>query len=125
MGTGMGADLFAPWHIIILVVVLVILFGAKRLPGAANSLGQSMHIFKKSVQGLHPEDSAANPSPTDATAGQWATTPPAVAAPPPAVAAPDATQQQLLDLQRQVQDLQRQSAGGNGQQSEAQTTRPI
>jgi|HubBroStandDraft_6_1064221.scaffolds.fasta_scaffold17395_3 sec-independent protein translocase protein TatA len=117
----MGSDLFAPWHIIILVVVLVILFGAKRLPGAANSLGQSMHIFKKSVQGLHPDDSAAsaaNPDPSDRTAGSWATT-------PPAVAAPDATQQQLIDLQRQVQDLQRQSAASNGQPSEAQTTRPI
>ena len=40
------------WHIIILVVVLVVLFGAKRLPGAARSLGQSMHIFKQSVSGL-------------------------------------------------------------------------
>ena len=43
-------DALAPWHIIILVVVLVVLFGAKRLPGAAQSLGQSMHIFKKSVR---------------------------------------------------------------------------
>ena len=56
-------DALAPWHIIILVVVLVVLFGAKRLPGAAQSLGKSMHIFKKSVQGLYPDDqdSAANP----------------------------------------------------------------
>ena len=61
-------DAFAPWHIIILVVVLVLLFGARRLPGAAQSLGQSMHIFKKSVQGLHPDDqdSAANPSAANA-----------------------------------------------------------
>jgi sec-independent protein translocase protein TatA len=115
----MGSDLFAPWHIIILVIVLVILFGARRLPGAAQSLGQSMHIFRRSVQGLtsDPTDSAANP------AGSSATTNPAVtAAPPPAA---DATQQQLADLQRQVADLQRQSAGSNGQPSEAQTTRPI
>ncbi|MGB6455800.1 MAG: twin-arginine translocase TatA/TatE family subunit, partial [Streptosporangiaceae bacterium] len=40
-------DALAPWHIIILVVVLVLLFGARRLPGAAQSLGQSMHIFKR------------------------------------------------------------------------------
>ncbi len=110
-------DAFAPWHIIILLIVLVVLFGAKRLPGAAQSLGQSMHIFKKSVQGLHPDDqdSAANPS----AAVPWAANPQAT--PPPAVTAPDATQQQLLDLQRQVQDLQRQSAGSNGQPAETQS----
>lgn len=111
-------DALAPWHIIILVIVLVVLFGARRLPGAAQSLGQSMHIFKKSVQGLTPDDdSAANPP---------GTTPQGYFSPPPAaVPAPDATQQQLLDLQRQVQELQRQAADSNGQPSEAQTTRPI
>ena len=30
-----------PWHIIVLVVVLILLFGAKRLPDAARSLGRS------------------------------------------------------------------------------------
>lgn len=117
-------DALAPWHIIILVIVLVLLFGAKRLPGAAQSLGRSMHIFKKSVQGLMPDDqdSAANPS----GASFWAATPPATT-PPPAVTAPDATQQQLLDLQRQVQELQRHAAGSgsDGQSAETQTTRPI
>jgi sec-independent protein translocase protein TatA len=99
-----------------------VLFGAKRLPGAAQSLGQSMHIFKKSVQGLHPDDqdSAATPSASD---GFFSA--PAAPPPPPAVAAPDATAQQLADLQRQVQDLQRQSAGSNGQPSDAQTSQPI
>jgi sec-independent protein translocase protein TatA len=120
MGTDMG-DALAPWHIIILVVVLVVLFGAKRLPGAASSLGRSMHIFKNSVQGLHPDDqdSAANSS----GAVPWAANPQAT--PPPAVTAPDATQQQLQDLQRQVQDLQRQNAGGNGQAAEAQSPQPF
>jgi sec-independent protein translocase protein TatA len=114
-------DAFAPWHIIILLVVLVVLFGARRLPGAAQSLGQSMHIFKKSVQGLHPEeqDSAANSS----GAVPWAANPQATP-PPPAVTAPDPTQQQLLDLQRQVQELQR-NGGGNGQAAEAQTPQPF
>jgi sec-independent protein translocase protein TatA len=103
----MGSDLFAPWHIIILVIVLVLLFGAKRLPGAAQSLGRSMHIFRRSVQGLAEDDSdsAANP-----TGSSWTT--PAVTPPPPAA---DSTQQQLADLQRQVADLQRQSADSNGQ----------
>jgi sec-independent protein translocase protein TatA len=119
-------DALAPWHIIILVIVLVVLFGARRLPGAAQSLGQSMHIFKKSVQGLNPDDqdSAANPS------GQQfsSSLPPAfpAVAPPAAPPAQDATQQQLADLQRQVAELQRQSASsGNGQPAENQTSQPL
>jgi sec-independent protein translocase protein TatA len=113
-------DAFAPWHIIILVIVLVLLFGATRLPRAAQSLGQSMHIFKKSVQGLSPDDpqNAANP-------------PPGVAQALPPAPALDPTQQQLADLQRQVAELQRQSGSvSNGQpgQTEAgqtQTQQPL
>jgi sec-independent protein translocase protein TatA len=123
----MGSDLFAPWHIIILVVVLVILFGARRLPGAAQSLGQSMHIFRKSVQGLHGDgtDSAANPTGSGATTPSWTPLAAAGNPPPPAVPAPDATQQQLQDLQRQVQELQQQTANGTGQASGAQTSQQI
>ena len=105
-------DALAPWHIIILVIVLVLLFGARRLPGAAKSLGESMHIFKRSVQGLNPDvqDTAANP-------------PPSVTALPSV--APDATQQQLADLQRQVADLQRQAASvSNGQAGQTQAGQP-
>jgi len=119
-------DVFAPWHIIILLVVLVVLFGAKRLPGAADSLGRSMHIFKRSVQGLNPPDDADSAaSPNSSAAGTWAATSPPPT-PPSAVAAPDPTQQQLADLQRQVQELQRQSAasGSNGQPAETQTSQP-
>src|ERR1700685_234250 len=48
-----GDDMFDPSapHIIILLVVVLLLFGSSRLPGAANALGRSMNIFKKSVQG--------------------------------------------------------------------------
>ena len=46
----MGA--FKPWHIIVLVVVLVLLFGAKRLPDAARSLGRSLRIIKAETRGL-------------------------------------------------------------------------
>jgi sec-independent protein translocase protein TatA len=115
-------DALAPWHIIILVIVLVLLFGARRLPGAAQSLGQSMHIFKKSVQGLNP----------DSTAAPWVPSDQATAANPPEATAaalsapPDATQQQLADLQRQVADLQRQSASvNNGQAGQPQTQQPL
>jgi sec-independent protein translocase protein TatA len=45
-----------PWHIIVLVVVLLLLFGAKRLPDAARSLGRSMRIFKAETKGLLEDD---------------------------------------------------------------------
>lgn len=34
------------WHLVILLVVVVLLFGAQRLPGMARALGQSARIFK-------------------------------------------------------------------------------
>ena len=48
-----------PWHIAVLVVVLVLLFGAKRLPDAARSLGRSMRIIKSEVRGMSEDDVAA------------------------------------------------------------------
>jgi sec-independent protein translocase protein TatA len=53
----MGA--LRPWHIAILVVVLILLFGAKRLPDAARSLGRSMRILKAETKGLADDDVAA------------------------------------------------------------------
>lgn len=50
----MGA--LKPWHIIIFVVVLVLLFGAKRLPDAARSLGRSLRIIKAETKGLIDQD---------------------------------------------------------------------
>jgi sec-independent protein translocase protein TatA len=45
-----------PWHIIVLVVVLVLLFGAKRLPDTARSLGRSLRIIKAETKGLVDDD---------------------------------------------------------------------
>lgn len=50
----MGA--LKPWHIIVLVVVLLLLFGAKRLPDAARGLGRSLRIFKSETEGLMKDD---------------------------------------------------------------------
>ncbi len=49
----MGA--LQPWHWIILLLVVVLLFGSKRLPDAARSLGKSMRIFKSEVKELQAE----------------------------------------------------------------------
>jgi sec-independent protein translocase protein TatA len=101
----------SPTHLLILLVVVLLLFGSKRLPGAAKSLGESMHIFKKTVHG-----NEENGQPFDSTTATATAPAQPAAAQPPAlpVTAPayDAVhQQQLADLQRQVADLQRQSPG--------------
>jgi sec-independent protein translocase protein TatA len=55
----MGA--LRPVHILILVLVVVILFGWKRLPDAARSLGRSMRIFKSEVEEMK-KDGSTSPS---------------------------------------------------------------
>ncbi|MGH3729393.1 MAG: Sec-independent protein translocase subunit TatA [Micromonosporaceae bacterium] len=53
----MGA--LKPWHIIVLVVVLILLFGARRLPDAARGLGRSLRILKAETKNLSEDDPEA------------------------------------------------------------------
>ncbi len=63
----MGA--MSPWHWAILAIVVIVLFGAKRLPDAARSLGKSMRIFKAEVRELQNDkvDPPVSPPPPAAT----------------------------------------------------------
>ena len=45
-----------PSHILLLLIVLVILFGAKRLPDSARSLGRSMRIFKSEMKEMNTDE---------------------------------------------------------------------
>jgi sec-independent protein translocase protein TatA len=45
-----------PWHIIVIALIFVLLFGAKRLPDAARSLGRSLRIIKAETKGLIDDD---------------------------------------------------------------------
>jgi TatA/E family protein of Tat protein translocase len=42
-----------PSHILILLIVVLVLFGAKRLPDSARSLGRSMRIFKSEIKEMN------------------------------------------------------------------------
>lgn len=44
-----------PSHILLLLLVVVVLFGAKRLPDSARSLGKSMRIFKSEMKEMKEE----------------------------------------------------------------------
>jgi sec-independent protein translocase protein TatA len=46
----------------IIAVVLIVLFGAKRLPDAARSLGKSLRIFKSEVRELQGENKSEPPA---------------------------------------------------------------
>jgi sec-independent protein translocase protein TatA len=41
---------------VLIVIVFMVLFGAKRMPDAARSLGRSLRIFKAETKGLRDED---------------------------------------------------------------------
>ena len=46
-----------PKEVIILLIVVLVLFGAKRLPDSARSLGRSMRIFKSEMKEMKADDS--------------------------------------------------------------------
>ncbi len=52
----------SPWHWAILAVVIILLFGAKRLPDAARSLGKSLRIFKAEVKELQSDKPEQGPT---------------------------------------------------------------
>ena len=46
------------WHLVALLVVVLVLFGAPKLPGFARSIGQSMRIFRSEVKTMKDESAA-------------------------------------------------------------------
>ncbi len=89
----MFGDLFDnPWKILIIAIVIIVLFGSRKLPDAARSLGKSMRILKTEVQGLHEDEPA--PSAT------------VQAAPAELQSAPTDAQSQIDALSKQLADLQ-------------------
>ncbi|MFF8910752.1 Sec-independent protein translocase subunit TatA [Streptomyces olivaceoviridis] len=47
-----------PWHLLIVAVVLIALFGSKKLPDAARGLGRSMRILKSEARAMREDDTA-------------------------------------------------------------------
>jgi len=119
----MIGDLFdSPWKILIVAVVILVLFGSAKLPGAARSLGKSMRILKAEVKDLHEEETEP------AIAG------PGIAGPQPITAQQQLAaqqleaqqtqqaQQQIDALQRQLDDLKQPVAGAHAAQRTVQPT---
>ncbi|GEA88761.1 Sec-independent protein translocase subunit TatA [Cellulomonas cellasea] len=66
-----------PTHILILVIVIILLFGAKRLPDLARSVGQSLKIFKSEVKDLTDDKDKGTPVPGTPASYTTPATPPA------------------------------------------------
>jgi sec-independent protein translocase protein TatA len=90
------------WELVLVAVLIMVLFGYKKLPDATRSLGRSLRIFKAETKGLRDDsDTTADGGVKDTTAGTGSTTvtaqpiaPPPAAPPPAAPGATDAEQVQ-------------------------------
>ena len=64
------------WHLIIVLVVILLIFGATRLPALARSIGQSTKILKEELKSDKPDDAskttseAAAPETTSSTSAK-------------------------------------------------------
>ena len=59
-----------PSHILLLLIVVIVLFGAKRLPDSARSLGRSLRIFKSEMIDMKNDDKKENKDDTDGSAAR-------------------------------------------------------
>ncbi len=55
------------WEIIVLLAIVLLLFGSKKLPDAARGIGRSLRIFKAETKGLMDDDKASDPQAVTAT----------------------------------------------------------
>lgn len=62
------------WHIVIIIVLAIVLFGAPKLPGLARSVGQSLRIFKSEVKQMKDENNTPDAG-TDPVEGRVVTNP--------------------------------------------------
>ena len=90
----MGWD--APWHWVVLAILVIALFGYKKLPDAARAMGRSLRIFKTEIKGMSEDDktreAAARASDRDAA--------PPPKSPPPAVEAPAPPSESAIPAQQ-------------------------
>jgi sec-independent protein translocase protein TatA len=80
----------AEWLVILAIVILV--FGAAKLPALARSTGQSLRIFKAETKGLRDDDDPTEPTPPATPAAELP--PAATTTAPPTEPLPTTTEQQ-------------------------------
>jgi sec-independent protein translocase protein TatA len=57
-----------PWHIVLILLIALLLFGGKKLPEIGRSLGTGMREFKDSITGNNPPEPPPELPPAETTA---------------------------------------------------------
>ncbi|MFF2848255.1 Sec-independent protein translocase subunit TatA [Streptomyces sp. NPDC058001] len=57
-----------PWHLLIVAIVLIVLFGSKKLPDTARAVGKSLRILKSETKAMKEEGAAGASGATASTA---------------------------------------------------------
>ncbi|MFF9603654.1 Sec-independent protein translocase subunit TatA [Streptomyces sp. NPDC014684] len=52
-----------PWHLLILVAVVILIFGSKKLPDTARALGKAMRILKSETKAMKDDGASNEPRP--------------------------------------------------------------
>ncbi|MFI6408377.1 Sec-independent protein translocase subunit TatA [Streptomyces sp. NPDC050548] len=78
-----------PWHLLVVAIMVILLFGSKKLPEAARGLGKSMRILKSEAKAMKEESNVAQSVPVEPTAVHTSTEAPATT-PTPTVTEPPA-----------------------------------
>ncbi|TSB11076.1 Sec-independent protein translocase subunit TatA [Streptomyces sp. NBC_01525] len=65
---------FEPWHLVLIIVACVLLFGSKKLPDMARGLGRSMRILKSETKALKDDHTPEQPAAASAAPRTEATT---------------------------------------------------
>lgn len=62
--------MLSPVHIILLLVVVLLIFGPRRLPELGGAVGKTIKEFQKSMAEARAENDAANASKAEGSAGE-------------------------------------------------------
>lgn len=60
-------DLLQPWHLVVILVVALLIFGPSKLPGLGKGLGEGIKGFKEGIKGIGGSDDEAKPDTTTKT----------------------------------------------------------
>lgn len=77
-----------PWHLLIVGLVVILLFGSRKLPDTARALGKSLRILKSETKAMKRDGTDAGPPPAEPAPYATFHTPDAAPGPAPAAPAP-------------------------------------
>jgi sec-independent protein translocase protein TatA len=68
---------FSIWHLLVIVAVIVLLFGGRRIPEVMKGMGEGIRSFKEGMRDDSHASTPVNPAPTNPPASTVTPAPPA------------------------------------------------